>query len=67
MYKTELFEMIYEVYRNAPPLPLFATEEEKAGHKKKMNEYLKSRKPEIVCRLKELGFGDGLNGSEHTK
>lgn len=57
MHKTELFEMIYEVYRNAPPLPLFATEEEKAEHKKKMDEYLESRKPEIVSKLKALGFG----------
>lgn len=56
IHKTELFEMIYEVCRNAPPLPLFATEEEKAEHKKKMDEYLESIKPEVLEKLKTLGF-----------
>ena len=55
--KTELFEIIYEVYRNAPPLPIFPTEEQIVEHKKKMDEYLESRRPEIVSRLQELGFG----------
>ena len=55
--KTELFEIIYEVYRNAPPLPIFPTEEQKAEHKKQMDEYLESRRPEILERLKALGFG----------
>ena len=55
--KTELFEIIYEVYRNAPPLPCFATEEEKSEHKKKMGEYLESIRPEILEKLKTLGFG----------
>ena len=57
MNKQELFEMIYYVYRNAPPLPIFATEDEKEEHRKKMDAYLESRKPEIVSKLKELGFG----------
>lgn len=57
MNKQELFEMIYDVYRNAPPLPIFPTEEEKAEHKKHMDEYLESRRPEILSRLQELGFG----------
>ena len=67
MNKTELFEMIYDLYRSAPPLSLFATEEEKAEHKKKMDGYLESIKPEILERLKALGFGGDLNGSENTK
>jgi hypothetical protein len=57
-HKTELFEMVYEVCRNAPSLPIFATEEEKAEHKKKMDKYLESIKPEILERLKALGFGE---------
>ena len=56
-HKTELFEMFYEVCRNAPILPYFATEEEKAEHKKRMDKYLESIKPEILERLKALGFG----------
>ena len=55
-HKTELFEMVYDTCRNAPPLPIFATEEEKEEHKKKMDEYLESIKPEIVSKLKALGF-----------
>ena len=59
MNKTELFEMIYDLYRNAPPLSPFgfATKEEEEEYSKKMNEYLESRRPEIVSKLKELGFG----------
>lgn len=49
--------MVYDAYRNAPPLPIFATEEEKEEHNKKMDEYLESIKPEIVSKLKALGFG----------
>lgn len=56
-HKTELFEMVYDACRNAPSLPLFATEEEKEEHKKKMDEYLESIRPEIVSKLKALGFG----------
>ena len=56
-HNTELFEMVYDLWRNAPSLPIFATEEEKDEHEKRMNEYLESRKPEIMNRLKELGFG----------
>ena len=56
-HKTELFEMVYDACRNAPSLPLFATEEEKDEHKKKMDEYLESIRPEIIDRLKALGFG----------
>ena len=56
-YRQELFEMVYEVCCNAPTLPIFATEEEKAEHKKKMDKYLESIKPEIRERLKALGFG----------
>ena len=56
-HKTELFEMVYEAFLNAPPLPIFATEEEKEEHKKKMDEYLKSIKPEVLEKLKTLGFG----------
>lgn len=56
-YRKELFEMVYEACRNAPTLPIFATEEEKAEHKKKMDKYLESIKPEILERLKALGFG----------
>ena len=55
--KTELFEMVHDLCRNAPPLSIFATEEEKEEHKKKMDEYLESRRPEIKNRLKEMGFG----------
>jgi len=56
-HKTELFEMVYDLCRNAPSLPIFATEEEKDEHKKKMDEYLESIRPEIRSRLKALGFG----------
>ena len=56
-HKTELFEMVYDLYRNAPPLSPFATEEEKEEYGKKMNAYLESRRPEIISRLQELGFG----------
>lgn len=56
-HKTELFEMVYDLCRNAPPIPIFATEEEKDEHKKKMDEYLESIRPEMQSRLKELGFG----------
>lgn len=56
-HRQELFEMVYDVYRNAPPIPLLATEEEKEEHKKKMDEYLESRKPDILEKLKALGFG----------
>lgn len=66
-HKTELFEMVYDVCRNAPPLPFFATEEEKEEHKKKMDEYLESIKPEIISKLKALGIGGDLNGFENTK
>lgn len=56
-HKQEIFEIYYDTCRNAPPLPIFATEEQKAEHKKQMDEYLESRRPEIVSRLRELGFG----------
>ena len=56
-HKQELFEIVYEACRNAPPLPIFATEEEKEEHKKKMDEYLKSIKTEVLEKLKTLGFG----------
>ena len=56
-HKTELFEIVYEAFLNAPPLSIFATEEEKEEHKKKMDEYLKSIKPEVLDKLKTLGFG----------
>ena len=57
-HKTELFEIVYDLYRNAPPLSIFgfATQEEEDEYNKKMNEYLESRKPEIMNRLKEMGF-----------
>ena len=58
-HKTELFDIIYDACRNAPSLPLFATEEEKQEHKKKMDEYLESIRPEILESLKALGFGGG--------
>lgn len=56
-HKTELFEIVYDACRNAPPLPLFATEKEKEEHKKKMDEYLESIRPEIIDKFKALGFG----------
>ena len=56
-HRQQLFEMVYEICSNAPTLPIFATEEEKAEHKKKMDKYLESIKPEIPERLKALGFG----------
>lgn len=56
-HRQELFEMMYEAFLSAPPLPIFATEEEKEEHKKKMDEYLKSIKPEVLEKLKTLGFG----------
>ena len=56
--KTELFEMFYDACRNAPTLPIFPTEEQKEEHKKRMNEYLESIRPEIIRRLQELGFGE---------
>lgn len=56
-HRQELFEIVYEVCRSAPTLPIFATEEEKAEYKKKMDGYLESIKPEILERLKTLGFG----------
>ena len=57
IHKQELFEMVYEVCRNAPLLPIFPTEEQRTEHKKQMDEYLKSKRPEIISRLQELGFG----------
>lgn len=63
-HKTELFEMFYEVCRNAPLLPIFPTEEQIAEHKKQMDKYLESRRPEIISKLQELGFGkESLHGS----
>lgn len=56
-HKTELFEMVYEAFLNAPPLSIFATEEEKEEHKKKMDKYIESIRPEMLERLKALGFG----------
>lgn len=58
-HKTELFEMVDDLCRNAPPLSIFgfATKEEEDEYNKKMNEYLESRRPEIKSRLKALGFG----------
>lgn len=60
MHKTELQNMIFEVIENAPFNPdIFgtATQEEKEQYNRELNEYLESRRPEIVSRLKELGFG----------
>lgn len=60
MHKTEIQNMIFEVIKNAPFNPdVFgtATKEEKEQYNIELNEYLESKRPEIVCRLKELGFG----------
>lgn len=60
MHKTEIQNMIFEVIENAPFNPdIFgtATQEEKEQYDRKLNAYLESRKPEIISRLKELGFG----------
>ena len=56
-HETELFDIIYDACHNAPSLSLFATKEEKEEHKKKMDEYLESIRPEIVDKIKTLGFG----------
>jgi hypothetical protein len=69
-HKTELQNMIFEVIENAPLNPdIFgtATQEEKEKYNRKLNEYLESRKLEIISKLKALGFGGGLNGPEHIK
>lgn len=57
--KAEIFNMIYDVWTNAPVKPLlgFSTQEEEEQYNKKLNEYLEKVKPEIVEHLKELGFG----------
>lgn len=56
--KTELFEMVHELIIKSPTRPLwgFDTQEEEDEYNKKLNEYLESRKPEIMNRLKEMGF-----------
>lgn len=56
-HRQEFFELVYDACLNAPPLSIFATEEEKEEHKKKMDEYLESIKPELLEKLKALGFG----------
>lgn len=57
--KVKIFNMIYDVWKNAPVKPIlgFSTQEEEEQYNKKLDEYLEKVKPEIVERLKELGFG----------
>lgn len=57
-HKQEIFEMICEVNDNKPFRPLwgFDTQEEENQYIEKLNEYLESKKPEIINRLKEMGF-----------
>ena len=62
-HKPEIFNMVYDIYRGAPPTPLFgfATKEEEEEHNKKLNEYLELHKPKITKQLSELGFNvEGL-------
>ena len=58
-HRQELFEMFHEVIINSPTRPFwgFDTQEEEDEYNKKMNEYLVSRKQEIMNRLNEMGFG----------
>lgn len=65
-HKTEIQNMLFEVIDGAPFNPdVFgtATQEEKEKYNKELNEYLESRKPEIISKLKELGLGV----EEHVK
>ena len=64
MHKTEIQNMIFEVIENAPCNPdIFgtATQEEKEQYNRELNEYLESRRPEIISKLRALGFG----GEQH--
>jgi hypothetical protein len=66
MHKTEMQNMIFEVINGAPFNPdVFgtATQEEKEQYNRELNEYLESRKPEIISKLRALGFGVGEYGS----
>lgn len=59
-HKAEIQNIIFEVIENAPFNPdVFgtATQEEKEKYNRELNEYLESRNPEIINKLKELGFG----------
>lgn len=59
-HRAELQQILFELIENAPFNPdVFdtATQEEKEKYNKELNEYLESRKPEIISKLKELGFG----------
>ena len=57
-HQTEIFNMIYDLWSNSPHISLFElTEEEKEENK----QYYESKKPELIKRLKEMGFS--LSGS----
>jgi hypothetical protein len=57
-HKQEIFELIYDVCRNAPIKPFwgFDTKEEEEKYNKALNEYLELQKPRIVSSFKEMGF-----------
>lgn len=53
-HQTEIFNMIYDLWSNSPHISLFGlTEEEKEEN----NQYYESKKPELIKRLQEMGFG----------
>ena len=59
-HRAELQQILFELIENAPFNPdVFgtATQEEKEKYNKELNEYLESRRLEIISKLKELGFG----------
>jgi methylphosphotriester-DNA--protein-cysteine methyltransferase len=56
IYRGEIINLVLEASYNAPSKPFweFSTQEEQ--YNKKVSEYCESIKPEIMQRLKELGF-----------
>ena len=57
-HQTEIFELMYDVWRNAPIKPFwgFDTKEEEEQYNKDLNEYVELQKPRIVDEFKKMGF-----------
>lgn len=52
--KVEIFNMIHDLWSSTPHISIFElTEEEKEENK----QYYESKKPEVIKRLQEMGFG----------
>ena len=54
-HPTEIFNMIYDLWSNAPHISLLFELTEK--EKEENEQYYESKKPELIKRLKEMGFG----------